>query len=178
VPAGVSLSVTKQQRATAKQVTRAVGNPPGRPRSVGIGATYEAFTNYLGWREQEAGKTMALAAYGGLAATPTPSSTPTSPSRLRTSGTPTSSLSSSAVTSTAACTQSWSSATATRVPSATGTSGPSLMRPLPTGSSRPSKCMPRRSPRWRRRTASMSFSSRPPELKDTLAALADTATAA
>jgi len=45
-------------------IHRVGGNPPGRPRAGGIGATYEAFTNHLGWREQEAGKTMALAAYG------------------------------------------------------------------------------------------------------------------
>jgi len=58
--------------AAGGQVTRAGGNPPGRPRSAGIGATYEAFTNYLGWHEQEAGKTMALAAYGNPGAYPEP----------------------------------------------------------------------------------------------------------
>ena len=58
--------------ASDGQVTRTGGNPPGRPRSAGIGATYEAFTNYLGWHEQEAGKTMALAAYGNPDAYPEP----------------------------------------------------------------------------------------------------------
>lgn len=45
-------------------IIRLGGNHPERPRAGGIGATYEAFTNYIGWHEQEAGKTMALAAYG------------------------------------------------------------------------------------------------------------------
>jgi predicted NodU family carbamoyl transferase len=40
------------------------GSPPGRPRAGGLGTTYEAFTNFLGFRDQESGKTMALAAYG------------------------------------------------------------------------------------------------------------------
>lgn len=44
-------------------IRRIGGNPPTRPRAAGIGATYEAFTNFLGWHEQEAGKTMALASY-------------------------------------------------------------------------------------------------------------------
>jgi len=35
-----------------------------RPRCKGIGPTYEAFTNFLGFADQESGKTMALAAYG------------------------------------------------------------------------------------------------------------------
>jgi carbamoyltransferase len=39
-------------------------NSSERIRASGIGATYEAFTNYLGWGDQEAGKTMALAAFG------------------------------------------------------------------------------------------------------------------
>ncbi|MFE2693710.1 carbamoyltransferase family protein [Streptomyces mirabilis] len=50
--------------ATPDGIVRVGGNPPGRPRAGGIGATYEAFTNFLGWHEQEAGKTMALASYG------------------------------------------------------------------------------------------------------------------
>ncbi|MER6828869.1 carbamoyltransferase C-terminal domain-containing protein [Streptosporangium sp. NPDC000563] len=50
--------------ATTDGIHRLGGNPPGRRRAGGIGATYEAFTNYLGWHEQEAGKTMALASYG------------------------------------------------------------------------------------------------------------------
>ncbi|CAM5288422.1 nebramycin 5' synthase [Streptomyces alboniger] len=40
------------------------GNRPDRARAGGIGATYEAFTNYIGFHEQEAGKTMALASFG------------------------------------------------------------------------------------------------------------------
>ncbi|MBC2906748.1 carbamoyltransferase [Streptomyces cupreus] len=51
-------------RATPDGIERLGGNSPTRPRAGGIGATYEAFTNWLGWHEQEAGKTMALASYG------------------------------------------------------------------------------------------------------------------
>ncbi|MGW2709905.1 carbamoyltransferase family protein [Streptomyces sp. NPDC001356] len=51
-------------RATPAGIERMGGTPPPRPRAGGIGATYEAFTNWLGWHEQEAGKTMALASYG------------------------------------------------------------------------------------------------------------------
>jgi carbamoyltransferase len=58
--------------ATPQEVTKAGGNSGSRPRCGGIGATYEAFTNYLGWHEQEAGKTMALAAYGDPDAYPAP----------------------------------------------------------------------------------------------------------
>ncbi|GAB3162273.1 carbamoyltransferase [Amycolatopsis stemonae] len=50
--------------ATPDGIQRLGGTPPRRPRAGGIGATYEAFTNWIGWHEQEAGKTMALAAYG------------------------------------------------------------------------------------------------------------------
>ncbi|MEU8627692.1 carbamoyltransferase C-terminal domain-containing protein [Streptomyces sp. NPDC048669] len=50
--------------ATPDGIHRLGGNPPTRPRAGGIGATYEAYTNWLGWHEQEAGKTMALASYG------------------------------------------------------------------------------------------------------------------
>ncbi|MFJ2007916.1 carbamoyltransferase family protein [Streptomyces chartreusis] len=53
-------------RATPSGIERVGGNPSTRPRAGGIGATYEAFTNWLGWHEQEAGKTMALASYGDL----------------------------------------------------------------------------------------------------------------
>ncbi|MEU8268276.1 carbamoyltransferase C-terminal domain-containing protein [Sphaerisporangium sp. NPDC049002] len=45
-------------------ITRFGGNDPSRRRAGGIGATYEAFTEWLGWSAQEAGKTMALASYG------------------------------------------------------------------------------------------------------------------
>lgn len=37
---------------------------PHRPRFRGLGTTYEAFTNFLGFADQESGKTMALASYG------------------------------------------------------------------------------------------------------------------
>lgn len=46
------------------QIEKVGGNNPSRPRVKGIGATYEAFTNFLGFIDQESGKTMALAAYG------------------------------------------------------------------------------------------------------------------
>jgi carbamoyltransferase len=39
-------------------------SPPERPRCKGLGTTYEAFTNFLGFSDEESGKTMALAAYG------------------------------------------------------------------------------------------------------------------
>ena len=58
--------------ATPRGITRAGGNSKDRPRAGGIGAAYEAITNYLGWHEQEAGKTMALASYGDPAAFPAP----------------------------------------------------------------------------------------------------------
>lgn len=43
---------------------------PGRPRAQGLGSTYEAFTNFLGFADQESGKTMALAGYGDPSAFP------------------------------------------------------------------------------------------------------------
>jgi predicted NodU family carbamoyl transferase len=45
-------------------VERLGRNDRVRPRSGGIGSTYEAFTNWLGFPDQESGKTMALAAFG------------------------------------------------------------------------------------------------------------------
>lgn len=39
-------------------------SPLGRRRAAGLGTTYEGFTNFLGFADQESGKTMALAAYG------------------------------------------------------------------------------------------------------------------
>ncbi|WP_051838999.1 carbamoyltransferase [Streptomyces sp. NRRL F-5126] len=45
-------------------LTRVGGNRTGRARAGGIGATYEAVTNWLGFDGQESGKTMALASYG------------------------------------------------------------------------------------------------------------------
>lgn len=45
-------------------ITKIGGNNPKRSPAKGIGRTYEAFTNFLGWTDDEAGKTMGLAAYG------------------------------------------------------------------------------------------------------------------
>jgi carbamoyltransferase len=50
--------------ATPDGINRIAANSRDRPRSGGIGATYESFTNYIGYHEQEAGKIMALASYG------------------------------------------------------------------------------------------------------------------
>lgn len=47
-----------------KSITKIGGNNPKRERCKGVGSTYEAFTNFLGFTDQESGKTMALAAYG------------------------------------------------------------------------------------------------------------------
>ncbi|NUW38688.1 carbamoyltransferase family protein [Nonomuraea rhodomycinica] len=52
--------------ADGSGIEKVGGNRSERPRAGGIGATYEAFTNYLGFHEQEAGKTMALAAFGDV----------------------------------------------------------------------------------------------------------------
>ncbi len=51
---------------------RVGGNRADRPRAGGIGATYEAFTNFVGFHEQEAGKTMALASFGDAGRHPSP----------------------------------------------------------------------------------------------------------
>ena len=45
-------------------ITRIGGNDPRRPRCKGVGATYEAFTNFLGFTDNETGKLMGLSAYG------------------------------------------------------------------------------------------------------------------
>lgn len=50
--------------ADRTELTRVGGNRTGRARAGGIGATYEAVTNWLGFDGQESGKTMALASYG------------------------------------------------------------------------------------------------------------------
>ncbi|MCA1219176.1 carbamoyltransferase family protein [Streptomyces sp. 8L] len=50
--------------ASPSGLVRVGGNRAGRPRAGGIGATYEAVTNWLGFDGQESGKTMALASYG------------------------------------------------------------------------------------------------------------------
>jgi len=47
-----------------QKIEKIGGNSQDRIPAKGIGRTYEAFTNFLGWIDQEAGKTMALAAYG------------------------------------------------------------------------------------------------------------------
>src|SRR5262249_48832964 len=39
-------------------LTKIGGNDSKRPTAKGIGRTYEAFTNFLGWTDQDAGKTM------------------------------------------------------------------------------------------------------------------------
>lgn len=50
--------------AEGQRLEKIGGNSPERNSAKGIGRTYEAFTNFLGWTDQEAGKTMGLAAYG------------------------------------------------------------------------------------------------------------------
>ncbi|GAA2338913.1 carbamoyltransferase family protein [Dactylosporangium salmoneum] len=45
-------------------LTRVGGNRADRPRAGGVGAVYEAVTNWLGFDGQESGKTMALASFG------------------------------------------------------------------------------------------------------------------
>lgn len=50
--------------ADTQAVHRIGGNDPARPHAGGIGPTYDAVTNFVGFHEWEAGKTMALAAYG------------------------------------------------------------------------------------------------------------------
>lgn len=47
-----------------QKIEKIGGNSQTRNPAKGTGRTYEAFTNFLGWIDQEAGKTMALAAYG------------------------------------------------------------------------------------------------------------------
>jgi carbamoyltransferase len=42
------------------------GNDNEQKIPIGIGRTYEAFTNFIGWTDQEAGKTMGLAAFGKI----------------------------------------------------------------------------------------------------------------
>lgn len=42
------------------------GNKINKKSFMGIGRTYESFTNFLGWIDQEAGKTMGLSAFGEL----------------------------------------------------------------------------------------------------------------
>jgi carbamoyltransferase len=53
-------------------ITKVGGNREGRARAGGIGATYEAVTNWLGFDGQESGKTMALASFGDAKAIEVP----------------------------------------------------------------------------------------------------------
>lgn len=48
------------------------GNEPKRNPSKGIGRTYESFTNFLGWTDQDAGKTMGLASFADASSITTP----------------------------------------------------------------------------------------------------------
>ncbi len=50
--------------ANREKIEKIGGNSQSRFSAKGIGRTYEAVTNYLGWVDQHAGKTMGLAAYG------------------------------------------------------------------------------------------------------------------
>lgn len=50
--------------ASRDGIERIGGNSPRRSKCKGIGATYEAFSNFLGFSDFQAGKTMALASYG------------------------------------------------------------------------------------------------------------------
>lgn len=50
--------------ADKNSISRIGCNDPMRPHWKGVGTTYEAFTNFLGFSDLEAGKVMALAAYG------------------------------------------------------------------------------------------------------------------
>ena len=61
----VTESVFQMERTGFERLLR---SPEGLPRCQGLGTTYEAFTNFLGFTDQESGKTMALAAYGDPAA--------------------------------------------------------------------------------------------------------------
>lgn len=46
-----------------QKIKRIGGNLSTRNPAKGIGRTFEAFTNFIGWSDQDAGKTMGLAAY-------------------------------------------------------------------------------------------------------------------
>lgn len=52
--------------ANSNGIKRIGGNDPKRSVAKGIGRTYEAVTNFLGWKDQNAGKTMGLSALGKL----------------------------------------------------------------------------------------------------------------
>lgn len=47
-----------------QRIEKIGGNSIKRDPAKGIGRTYEAFTNFLGWIDQESGKTMGLSGYG------------------------------------------------------------------------------------------------------------------
>jgi carbamoyltransferase len=46
-----------------EKIIKIGGNDPKRNSAKGIGRTYESFTNFLGWTDQDAGKTMGLAPF-------------------------------------------------------------------------------------------------------------------
>lgn len=50
--------------AEGQKLEKIGGNSQKRNPAKGIGRNYEAFTNFLGWTDNEAGKTMGLSAYG------------------------------------------------------------------------------------------------------------------
>ena len=63
--AGGNLGMTESAYLFSRSgFERVMVSDPGRQRCKGLGSTYEAFTNFLGFADQESGKTMALAAYG------------------------------------------------------------------------------------------------------------------
>ncbi|MDP2683677.1 MAG: carbamoyltransferase C-terminal domain-containing protein [bacterium] len=55
-----------------KKLKKIGGNNQKRSPAKGIGRTYESFTNFLGWTDQEAGKTMGLAAFANTTSIKTP----------------------------------------------------------------------------------------------------------
>jgi len=58
--------------AERQKIKKIGGNSNKRNPAKGIGKTYDSFTNFLGWINQEAGKTMALSAYGDCSSINTP----------------------------------------------------------------------------------------------------------
>lgn len=58
--------------ANGNEINRIGSNDPTRPIYKGIGTAYGAFSNFLGFSDQEAGKTMGLASYGNTGYFSTP----------------------------------------------------------------------------------------------------------
>jgi carbamoyltransferase len=58
--------------AEGQEIRKIGGNSSKRNPAKGIGKTYDSFTNFLGWINQEAGKTMALSSYGDCSSINTP----------------------------------------------------------------------------------------------------------